>query len=291
MWLKLSILSSISSVCVLGNCEVFDTKVGASYDLSELHGDYRIVDSDPTVAYEYIFSVCRDIDATYLASQTSACVGDTAPGYQIDSDDSSKCHALGGTYESPLNYNWKLHDENDPAGGVVLQYLNGDSCYTTGSKRKLDLHFICRDSAGKASNFPDTEFVEEPNTCEYELNLYTGLACPRECPRDETKGVCNGQGVCGYDNVLKKAKCFCDEGHTGDACENDGTSSASNSASTPSSSSSGTDAALVVVCLLLVGVLGMAGYMWSKLRKLQLDPDAYSQLGNRFNELGQVAEE
>lgn len=179
---------------------------------------------------------------------------------------------------------------NDPAGGVVLQYLNGDGCYTTGSKRKLDVHFICRDSILKSTNIPDNaeEFVEEPSTCEYEIRVYSGYACPLECPRNSLKEVCNAHGVCGYDNVQRKARCFCDDGYKGDGCESEGSES---SASSSSSSSTATHAALVVVCLLLVGVLGMAGYMWTKLRKLQLDPDAYSQLGNRFNELGQVAEE
>jgi hypothetical protein len=74
---KIILIGSAAISSVSANCDVvtFDTTPGATYDLSDLHGDYRIIDSDPEVAYEYIFSVCRDVDATYLGTQTSACVG------------------------------------------------------------------------------------------------------------------------------------------------------------------------------------------------------------------------
>ena len=36
-------------------------------------------------------------------------------------------------------------------------------------------------------------------------------------------------------------------------------------------------------------VIGLVGFMFLKLRKLQVDPSAYEQMQGRFNELGMLA--
>ena len=46
---------------------------------------------------------------------------------------------------------------------------------------------------------------------------------------------------------------------------------------------------LVIVCIMLAGVLGGVGYMFVRLRKLQVDPGAYGQLEGKYNELGDIA--
>ena len=35
--------------------------------------------------------------------------------------------------------------------------------------------------------------------------------------------LCGGYGVCGYDRDMQRARCFCNDGHYGTACEKDGT--------------------------------------------------------------------
>lgn len=243
-----------------------------------------------------MFSVCKDVDATFLSDETDAVCDATAlgqaPAYQYIKNEASPadsmCEKMGESFENDLNYRWSVHDQEDPAAGVVLTYLNGDSC-TGGVKRSFELHFICRDDKVRSKNIPTEEFVEEEELCVYKMNIFTGYGCPTECPRSgELEEICGGYGVCGYDAITSKARCFCDDGRKGDACDESGSSASASSGG--SSSHGGLVAALVIMCLLLVGVVGLVVYMWLKLRKLQLDPDAYSQLGNRFNELGQVSE-
>ena len=188
-----------------------------------------------------------------------------------------------------------MHDSEDPSAGGVLTYSNGELCPEAQKYRSLDLHFVCSSSSSYWNNVPSgTEFVEEPTACEYEIIVESSLGCPNECPRANNL-VCGGNGICGYDDVQATAKCFCDLMWTGNDCTtadpNGEAEAAGNEGGGGGSSNSGTHAALIVMCLLLAGVIVVAAYMFNKLRKLQLDPDAYSELGNRFNELGQVSEQ
>lgn len=299
MWWCGLLLLLVSCEKASGEC-LYDTSHGATYDLTALHAQtgFKIQDETPEERnYEYIFSLCKDVDAAYLTEQTSSeCDATTlgaSPAYQyIGGSDGSPgtCEKMGDTYANDLNVRWGVHNQEDPSAGVVLTYLNGDTCVQTGTKRSFELHFICRDDASRSKNIPTEEFVEEETLCVYRMNIFTGYGCPTECVRGgDDDVICGGKGVCGYDSVTEKARCFCDEGYTGDGCVEEGSSSSSSSSSS-GGSSGGLVAALVIMCLLLVGVVALVVYMGMKLRKLQLDPDAYSQLGNRFNELGQVSE-
>jgi len=269
---------------------VWETGHSATYDLSSLtkesgaigNSSYMMNDMDPEHPYYYRFNICGNIGGDD-ASRTGPCKDQVAaPAYQLNRFNDDVCYRLGGDYLNTLhNVRWYLHDESNPAAGVVLKYLNGDVCGSTQRGRSFDLHFVCRDDRERSMNLPDEEFIIEPNQCEYSMEIKTGYGCPKECERVDNL-VCGGQGVCGYDSVLESARCYCDSGYAGSGCQ---TKSSSSGGGVP-----GETIALAFVCLLLTAVIGLLAYMWNKLRRLQLDPDAYSQLGNKFNELGQVAQ-
>jgi len=269
---------------------IYDTRHGATYDLSTLqlavsgssNNSYSINDKDPATAYYFQFNICSNIEDSDAIRQGKCAGKDPAPAYQLSNNPGDDmCYRLGGDYMNvDHNVAWSVHNPDDPAGGVVLQYLNGDTCLSTGTGRRVDLHFICRDDRERATNIPDEEYITEPNKCEYSMEIMTGHGCPQECPRVDGL-VCGGTGVCGYDTGLETARCFCDIGYEGSNCQSHSSSS--------SGGVNGETIALVFVCLLLALVIALLAYMWNKLRRLQLDPDAYSQLGNKFNELGQVS--
>jgi hypothetical protein len=92
--------------------------------------------------------------------------------------------------------------------------------------------------------------------------------------------VCGGNGVCGFDTDANRAKCYCYAGYAGSSCAPAGAAAAGLSAE---------GVILIVVCIVLAMVIGLVGFMFLKLRKLQVDPSAYEQMQGRFNELGMLA--
>jgi hypothetical protein len=105
----------------------------------------------------------------------------------------------------------------------------------------------------------------------YELSLTTVYGCPLECgvtQSSEGRHVCNRKGVCRYDTGIKKAKCFCSDGWTGNDC----------SVEVDASKGSSLSGVLVTCSILLVVTLGGIALVWKKVRGLRLDPQAYNQM-------------
>ena len=103
------------------------------------------------------------------------------------------------------------------------------------------------------------------------------LPSSAECIKGNT--LCNGQGVCGYDNDAQKARCFCNTGFEGDDCL---------TVTQPSSGMSIETVFLIIMVILITVAMFAAGYMVYRLRRLTIDPAAYAELSHRFNELGMV---
>ena len=53
--------------------------------------------------------------------------------------------------------------------------------------------------------------------CEYTLTIFSSYGCPSECNRYDNQ-ICGGNGLCGYDFMSLKPKCFCFYGYSGDDC-------------------------------------------------------------------------
>lgn len=103
--------------------------------------------------------------------------------------------------------------------------------------------------------------------------------CPVACQTGKT--VCNGNGLCAYDTDAKTSSCFCNTGVSGPQC--------GGGSPAPAKGLTSEAIILVIVCIMLAALLGVVGFMFIKLRKLQVDPGAYGQLEGKFNELGMLA--
>ena len=118
--------------------------------------------------------------------------------------------------------------------------------------------------------------VREENVCDYRVYIPSLAGCPLEC---RTGGnLCNGAGVCGYNADASRSQCFCFSGYGGNRCDT----------ATKTSGLGVESVLLIIVCLMLAGVVGLVGFMFLRLRKLQVDPAAYENLQGRFNELGML---
>lgn len=62
-----------------------------------------------------------------------------------------------------------------------------------------------------SSPCPIQYWIDEFNACNYVANVYSIQGCPLECPRAASGQLCSGNGVCGFDNNLFKARCFCND--------------------------------------------------------------------------------
>ncbi len=53
--------------------------------------------------------------------------------------------------------------------------------------------------------------------CEYTLRIFSIYGCPIECDRYDNE-ICGNNGICGYDFMSSKPKCFCYYGFGGNNC-------------------------------------------------------------------------
>lgn len=269
-------------------CEV--TLEGATFNLDGLHRSanepYRVRDKYDEF-FTYQFGVCGAVDKpTSPENCTQPIPGDPVPAYQVDSR--GLCNKLSNN--DP--WTWGGYDSTFKGRGISLKYTGGDICHTTTPagvpkivNRELTLALEC-DPKAVNNVFDGEEAVKESDTCKYTVFLNTIHACPTECWSDPTPtseaSICNGHGVCAYDNAASTARCFCNSGRAGGLCQD--------KAEKESSGGIGVEGAfLVIVCLLLAAVLSMVFFMVNKLRKLSVNPDAYQGLQGRFNELGMLA--
>lgn len=135
------------SVLAKWQCSFFDSQMGATFDLSELHRDpdqpvYNVEDGDlPCTAaveknYTYYFNICDTVSSYPAACATMPNMGSVA-ALQIDkryteepSDD--WCYSVGSYGEASTSIS--LIDSQDPSKGITLQYL-GDICQSTRKNR------------------------------------------------------------------------------------------------------------------------------------------------------------
>lgn len=102
---------------------------------------------------------------------------------------------------------------------MVVQYTGGSDIMCNGNQRSLRLSFFCMNNPHTLPS--ETSVVEYP-MCTYNIEMQTQFACPISCGEYNRK-LCGGRGVCGYDRDKQRARCFCNDGYYGTACEKDGT--------------------------------------------------------------------
>lgn len=90
--------------------------------------------------------------------------------------------------------------------------------------------------------------------------------------------MCGPHGVCGYDSDLKNTRCFCTSDYSGEDCM---------TFQYKSLLSINTLVIAVTIVLTLITICTIF-FVWNKLRKINVNPDAFENLENKFNELGQM---
>ena len=253
---------------------------GLTYDLTPFINnniDYNIQDSRDisTSNYNYIFNICNNVNNIPTLNTThipnTGCGSIYAPAYQLSN--TNQCFKVGNLSTSTYN----LYDIDNPANGIVLTYLNGDMCTYTDSQtkkiatkpRSFGINFLCSDFAVTS---PSTKVIEgEFSTCEYLVTFNSAYACPTQCPIVDYK-ICSTNGVCGFDVDTNKARCFCDTGFEGEAC-NILTSSNNNG-----NNSNPTIVLEVFVFIMLAVVLVLGYFVYTKIRTIKPEASDYTNL-------------
>lgn len=226
---------------------------GVTFDLSALSTSYgiRIRDMhnnsydplDPysggSCVYDYIFSVCSNVDLpsspvtnSSMCATTTGANGTTSslpsPAFQLVSALSTGCGPNCQRLAGPaVNGQFFTVFGRNPARGVSLYYPGGDTCRVVTSTatsvypRSVVLDFVCYDGNGYVPQYNE---IYEDVQCVYHAIIYTRFACPQQCNRASTAPfrMCSNQGICNYDTSLQSARCFCDRGWSGGACDQPG---------------------------------------------------------------------
>lgn len=262
--------------------------LGTSFDLSPTHhttaqGVYQVPDIRAP-ATKYYFNPCDTVAVPDLQLCTNTLLNgsNTATGWQIERPAAGNptCYRLGGALAS--GWNFSFFDLNYPDRGVVLTYTGGDPTWCPGygagqQQRSLSLELTCDPTVDPSSaTYTAGLTVREENTCDYRVQVPSLAGCPLECQTG--KNLCNGNGVCGFNVDAQRSQCYCFNNFAGSRCD----------VATATGALSTEGVLLIIVCLALAAVVGLVGFMFIRLRKLQVDPAAYENLQGRFNELGQL---
>ena len=143
-------------------------------------------------------------------------------------------------------------------------------------QKTISISLRCADAI---TTFPEEVGAGTTNNgCDYTVFFRSAYACPTECPH-VNGNVCGSHGVCGYDEELRTARCYCGSRYTGVDCM-----------AFKYKSLLSVDALIIAVTVVVaIVVIYTILYVWNKLRKISVNPDAFDSLENKFNELGQMA--
>lgn len=259
------------------------SNTGGTFDLSPLKVtskdsmSYHIRDGDipctPEVepTYSYIWNFCSVVtDASFPSSLCKGFQQQTAIQYLNRTDGYRECNIIG-RYDSLNDQNeFSLIDAKDPSKGVSMKYSEGDKCVNTDVYRSATIDVHCDNSKATILS------ALEPSLCQYHMVMKSYYGCPKECPVT-SEGLCSSHGHCAYDSNNRKPYCYCNEGYSGDACNQQSGSSGSGSSYAVQV---GLLVALVVITVLLIGVVGVMVVRITRYRKEQLD---YSVLSTTHN--------
>ena len=218
----------------------------ANWDLTGLGNPQGWTIADGKVdRYDYLVNFCGDVTpppiVAKLCANTTGAKGDIpfwstakSPAFQYWHD-KSECHRLASPYvpapgskAKPATATMALMDEDNPAAGIKLTFLNGDGCGKTEGfdvriRRDLEVNIRC--SPSDTTPVPaEVDHVYEYQMCHYSFTFDSEYGCPAECPKGvvakgDAPKVCSLHGACDWDFDTQSPRCACDEGYLGAACE------------------------------------------------------------------------
>jgi hypothetical protein len=166
--------------CQTPSCSL-KTKSG-TIDLSSLRSDtyYEAKDTYGT----YYVNIC--------ANAAKACNGIDYPSVFFYSYDLNYCSFFAGTLSKMVI---SLQNENDPNGGVKVEYTGGKIMF--GSEQKTRILINCDKTAKQPSALKFVKEVEESPYNVYEFQLSSASACPGASP-----GSSSGRRIVGVGGAL-----------------------------------------------------------------------------------------
>jgi hypothetical protein len=237
---------------------------GASFDLSSLQKTFTVEGGDIDCTqvieqnYTYAFNPCGTAKVSKnLCDDVDAGTAEDASVLQYDPNTpGNTCYPAGriGLQE------FGMADSADRSKGIKVTFgtnKESDKCHTNNKQRKTDIKIFCDENALEPdmAKFTVTE-PQGPKGCEYEIIMYSVHGCPTQCSRGSDGKVCSGHGLCltdagvASDKSDDTARCFCNNGWKGDACDQSGESDHNSTGS----SLGGAIALLVILFLLMIGL-------------------------------------
>lgn len=201
--------------------------------------------------FSYEFNICGSVPYVPEGCEAKA----PLPKPEAYQHTDNECFIVSSGASEPL---LDLIDPANPSRGVMITHSEGESC-GGGSKRSFTILLPC---TGDRTSAVESQRVSE-DSCAYSITIPTRVACPVECHVSAENGVCGGNGLCDYDVLAKRTRCFCNHGFEGADCS---------PAKGGSSGSGGLSAgqAVLVVCIVVLGLLVLLALalLWyvSKLR-------------------------
>lgn len=240
--------------------------------------------------------------------------------YRPTGNASAVCYWLGTDVCPGFNLpssSVSLLDTSDSGRGVVYSIENGEPCEDEGRNRRLDVTLRCP-STLRESFSPEQEArsvfdeaVLESDTCVYEIEIESPLACPLQCiegidvdrytasssssssnsyTKNGTFSVCSNQGICASDPAASMVRCLCDQGWTGRTCnirtsDIETTASGDSGGSTKKSSGGNGTAIGLGVGIAIVALVVVGAFLFIQRRKKMMAVNGY---GNMEREVGLV---
>lgn len=248
--LALGVLLS-GAATVLGQTQGcnYDSGSGATYNLNNFasNGGYSVYDGlkDPNGPQHVIqFSLCGDLNPVdQNVPQCNITTGDDGSTIVGNGNvfrtcvsncliGAPKCRRHGSNTADTVNTFLIINNWN-PASGLQLWFGAGDFTSTPFqmppltanapgaivNNRAMIVYMSCVDVANSTVDIP--EVIPGATGGLINVLLRSYQACPNECPRSAVgfkQRICGGNGVCDYDVANSKARCFCNQGWSGDNC-------------------------------------------------------------------------
>jgi len=211
---------------------------GLLWDLSHLRKssalDYAVKATglkDVEVNFNLCANAATPVEQCLRTEGTNGEIMDApAPGYawEINGDG---CKRLGESIKARENFEMKVLDEMAPLKGISITYTGGNTCpahelYQCENdvcRHSLQVTVYCHNTH---VDVPELEPIEIAQPCTYKLDIHSVHGCPIECPRDYEGKICSDRGMCkakeNGDTGDYKVVCLCEEGFTGEYCQNIG---------------------------------------------------------------------